>query len=242
MERTRIRGRASMIPLSQMLKENVVAGVFLDRDGVVNANAPCGEYITSPDDLVLLRGVAAAIRRVNELRVPVYIVTNQRWVAHRHDGIEKLRAIHKRLGALLGSAGAYVDGIYACVHEINQCACRKPDRGLVDEVLRHNQKLELASCVLVGDAETDIELASRCGMYSVRLVSYQDNVHFDLESTRAQETAVDLYSAVVGEYFVGDTNRSAREPSPSRLRETFVRRDGASSAEVRASVIQQRPR
>jgi D-glycero-D-manno-heptose 1,7-bisphosphate phosphatase len=222
MERTRIRGPASMIPLSQMLKENVVAGMFLDRDGVVNAKAPRGEYITSPDDLVLLRGVAAAIRHVNELRVPVYIVTNQRWVAHRHDGIEKLRAIHKRLGALLGSTGAYVDGIYACVHEINRCGCRKPERGLVDEVLSHNRKLALSSCVMVGDAETDIELASRCGMYSVRLVSDQDNVHFDLESTRAQETAVDLYSAVVGEHVVGGSNRSARQPSPSRLRETFV--------------------
>ena len=174
--------------------------MFLDRDGVINVKARPGQYVTSPDDLILIDGAAAAIRRVNELRIPVYIVTNQRWVAHRSDGIPKLRAIHSRLEALLASAGAFVDGIYACGHEINQCECRKPQRGLVDQVLRDNPSLRLSSCALVGDSETDIEVAARCGMYSVRLFSYQDS---DPESTGARETAVDLYSAIMGHQATG---------------------------------------
>ena len=189
-----------MITLTQMLTENVVAGMFLDRDGVINVKAPSGEYIRSPSDLILLSGAAAAIGRLNKLRIPVYIVTNQRWVAHRRDGIEKLVAIHSRLGTLLSSAGAHVDGIYACVHEVNRCGCRKPERGLVDQVLSHNPNLALSSCVMVGDSETDIELAARCGMYSVRLFSDQDS---DPESTGARETAVDLYSAIMGHQATG---------------------------------------
>jgi D-glycero-D-manno-heptose 1,7-bisphosphate phosphatase len=184
-----------VIRLTRRLEDNAVAAMFLDRDGVINVKAPPGQYVTSPDDLILIDGAAAAIRRVNELRIPVYIVTNQRWVAHRSDGIPKLRAIHSRLEALLASAGAFVDGIYACGHEINQCECRKPQRGLVDQVLRDNPSLRLSSCALVGDSETDIEVAARCGMYSVRLCSGHGS---EPGRTGACETAEDLYSAVVG--------------------------------------------
>jgi D-glycero-D-manno-heptose 1,7-bisphosphate phosphatase len=189
-----------VIRLTRRLEDNAVAAMFLDRDGVINVKAPPGQYVMSQDDLTLIDGAAAAIRRVNELRIPVYIVTNQRWVAHRSDGIPKLRAIHSRLEALLASAGAFVDGIYACGHEINQCECRKPQRGLVDQVLRDNPSLRLSSCALVGDSETDIEVAARCGMYSVRLFSDQDS---DPESTGARETAVDLYSAIMGHQATG---------------------------------------
>ncbi len=184
-----------MSTLTRRLEDNAVAALFLDRDGVINVKAQPGQYVTSPDDLILIGGAAAAIRRVNELRIPVYIVTNQRWVAHRSDGIPKLRAIHSRLEALLASAGAFVDGIYACGHEINQCDCRKPQRGLVDQVLRDNPSLRLSSCALVGDSETDIEVAARCGMYSVRLCSGHGS---EPGCTGASETADDLYSAVLG--------------------------------------------
>ena len=189
-----------MIPLAQRLRDDLVTGLFLDRDGVINVKAPPGQYITSPDELVLLRGAAVAIRHVNNLGIPVYIVTNQRWVARRHDGIERIRAIHDRLAALLGFVDAYVDGIYTCVHEINRCECRKPKRGLVDQALRYNPRLALSSSVMVGDAETDIELAARCGMYSVRVFASNENTRPAAhERTRAQQTAADLYSAVVGE-------------------------------------------
>jgi D-glycero-D-manno-heptose 1,7-bisphosphate phosphatase len=182
------------MPLAHMLRENIVGGLFLDRDGVINAKAPPGRYVTSPDELVLQRGAAAAIRHVNQLSVPVYVVTNQRWVAHRKGGAAQLHRIHQRLRALLGSAGAHVDGIYACVHEINQCGCRKPDRGLVDQILDRHRTLALSSCALVGDAETDIALATRCGMHSVRVYGDEDGA----ERTRADETATDLHTAVLG--------------------------------------------
>jgi D-glycero-D-manno-heptose 1,7-bisphosphate phosphatase len=212
-----IRGPVGVIPLARMLRANLVAGLFLDRDGVINVKAPAGQYITSPDDLVLLCGAAVAIRYVNKLGIPVYIVTNQRWVASRNDGIERIQAIHNRLGTLLGLEGAYVDGIYTCVHEINRCQCRKPQRGLVDQALRYNPKLALPSSVMVGDAETDIELASRCGMYSVRLFGDEEDIqHSAPQSTQAQETAPDLHSAVVGECIADGYQPTGAQVSLSR--------------------------
>ncbi len=192
-------GPVGMISLAQLLEEHLVTALFLDRDGVINVKAPPGQYITSPEELALLAGAAAAIRHANELGIPVFVVTNQRWVAGHPDGIERLRAIHLRLGRLLSWRGAQVDGIYACVHEINRCSCRKPERGLVDQALRDNPALALSSSAMVGDAETDIELASRCGMHAVRLFDDKEKLQHSAGSTRAHEVAADLYSAVVGE-------------------------------------------
>ncbi|WP_250149778.1 D-glycero-alpha-D-manno-heptose-1,7-bisphosphate 7-phosphatase [Mycolicibacter acidiphilus] len=190
------------IPLAQLLRATQISGLFLDRDGVINVKAPEGRYVTSPDDLVLMPGAAAAIRHVNQLDVPVYVVTNQRWVTHHANGVTQLHRVHHRLHRLLGSTGAHVDGIYACTHEIDRCDCRKPARGLVDQVLEDHPALALASCALVGDSETDIELATECGLYAV-LVSAG---HAEVEATAADEIAPDLHAAVVG-----DTHR----PSPA---------------------------
>ncbi len=54
---------------------------FLDRDGTINVKAPDGEYITAPEQVRLLPGAAAAIRRLNDAGVLVMVVTNQRGIA-----------------------------------------------------------------------------------------------------------------------------------------------------------------
>jgi len=47
---------------------------FLDRDGTIIRDTV---YIRDPDDVELLPGAAAAIRRLNEASVTVVVVTNQ---------------------------------------------------------------------------------------------------------------------------------------------------------------------
>jgi D-glycero-D-manno-heptose 1,7-bisphosphate phosphatase len=179
-----------------LMNSGAVTGMLLDRDGIINTKAAPGEYITSPDKLVLISGASSAIRRVNELGIPVYVVTNQRWAAHYRDGIKRVGIIHQRLRALLGAMGARLDGIYTCVHEIDQCECRKPKRGMVDQILDDHCDLDLSSCVLVGDSKTDIELAMRCGIYSVRVLREQDN----FDGPAADEVTTDLHSAILGHH------------------------------------------
>lgn len=145
--------------------------VFLDRDGVINPKPDEGRYVTSPDDLVLLPGVAASLRVLREIGCPVFVVTNQRWVASTEGGGEALEAVHRRLLDLLAAEGTTVDGIYVCPHEAGSCDCRKPAPGLVHQARRDHPWLRPDRCVLVGDRESDVAVGVDFGMVTVRITA-----------------------------------------------------------------------
>src|SRR3954454_10176331 len=108
------------------------AAVLLDRDGTINVKAAEGEYVTSPEQLVLLDGAAAAIRRLNLARIRVAVITNQRGIALGRMTEADLAAVHRRLVQLLVAEGARVDAIFHCPHEKGTCDCRKPGTAMLE--------------------------------------------------------------------------------------------------------------
>ncbi|HEC32214.1 MAG TPA: Clp protease, partial [Deltaproteobacteria bacterium] len=60
------------------MKRGKCRAVFLDRDGVINRKAPEGEYVKNWDEFQFLPGVKEAIRKLNEKRFLVIVVSNQR--------------------------------------------------------------------------------------------------------------------------------------------------------------------
>jgi D-glycero-D-manno-heptose 1,7-bisphosphate phosphatase len=141
--------------------------VFLDRDGTVNLKPTRGEYVTRPDELALLPGVAATIRRLNEAGIGVAIVTNQRGVALGRMTIDDVDAVHARLAALLEADGARVDAIYTCSHEVGACDCRKPRPGLLLRAQQELHGVDFARAAVVGDSAADVEAGRRVGARTV---------------------------------------------------------------------------
>jgi len=176
------------------------AAVLLDRDGTLNVGAPAGSYVLTPEALVLLPGVAAAVRRLNDTGVPVHVVTNQRGVALGLMSEGALQRVHGGLAALLAREGAWVDGIHACVHEVGSCGCRKPLGGLAERVAVAVPGLDLGRCVVVGDSPVDVGLARAVGARAVRLAPYPDRL--------ADLTVPDLPAAV--EALLGTSRMPAR--------------------------------
>src|SRR5213594_3441846 len=90
-----------------------VTGVFLDRDGTV-----CEEvgYVNHLSRCQLLPRSAEAIRLLNEVGLPIAIVTNQAGVARGYFTEEMIQAVNERVRSLLGERGARVNGIYYCPH------------------------------------------------------------------------------------------------------------------------------
>lgn len=163
--------------------------VFLDRDGTLNVRAPDGAYVTRPEDLVLLPGAAAAVRRLNDRRIPVLLVTNQRCIARGLLTEAGYAAVAARLRALLADFGARLDGEYVCPHESTACGCRKPLPGLLRQAAADRPALRLDRCALVGDAESDVAAGRAVGARTVRLGPAGT-------VTRADLTAPDLAAAV----------------------------------------------
>jgi histidinol-phosphate phosphatase family protein len=137
--------------------------VFLDRDGVVNAKAAPGDYICRWPEFRFLPGIADWIRLFKALGFLVVVVTNQRGVARGLIRPEDLEEIHQKMSEELEKAGAGIDGILCCPHDEGECQCRKPRPGLVREAERR-WNVDLGSSLLIGDSESDRQLAETCGM------------------------------------------------------------------------------
>jgi len=149
--------------------------VFLDRDGTINVEAG---YIRKLDDLVLMPGAGAAIKRLNEIGVPVYLATNQSGPARGYYPEAWIHSLHERLVALLAAEGAHLDDLFYCPHlpdgtvaaYTQACRCRKPEPGMLEDAAAKHQ-IDLARSYMVGDKSTDVDVGRRAGCRTVLLRS-----------------------------------------------------------------------
>jgi histidinol-phosphate phosphatase family protein len=149
--------------------------VFLDRDGTINREVT---HLKSVDQVELLPGTAAAVRRLNRSGVLAVVITNQPVIARGEVSIEEMSRIHARLESKMGASGAFLDGIYLCPHHPDKgfpgevpelkcpCICRKPEQGLIDQACR-DLGIGRQDSWFVGDTTSDVETGRRAGLRTV---------------------------------------------------------------------------
>lgn len=141
-----------------------ISAVFLDRDGVLNQYMPA-DYVKSPDELIVLPGVAAAVRRLNDARLPVIVISNQQGVGKGLMTLADLKAIEARMEeALAQEAGAHIDRCFYCT-DLKSASSprRKPEPGMLHEAAAAFG-LTLADTVFLGDSPTDIAAGRAAGV------------------------------------------------------------------------------
>jgi D-glycero-D-manno-heptose 1,7-bisphosphate phosphatase len=129
--------------------------VLLDRDGTLNEEK---EYLSNPDQLVLVAGAGVALRKLQEAGFGIVIITNQSGIARGYFDVAQLDRIHARLREMLLEFGVELDGIYYCPHEPDDhCDCRKPLPGLVHRAARAHGFLP-DEAWMIGDKEVDVQV------------------------------------------------------------------------------------
>ena len=159
-------GRISAKNLSQKQK-----AVFLDRDGTLNKDRG---FITSPDQLELIDGVAEAVKAINKSGYLAIVITNQPVIARGDCTFEELAEIHAKMETELGKDGAFIDGLYFCPHHKDKgftgerpeykcdCDCRKPKSGLFLQAAK-DFNIDLSQSYMIGDSLKDIEAGEKVG-------------------------------------------------------------------------------
>lgn len=155
-----------------------VSAVFLDRDGTINVKAPEGEYIRTPEELVLLPGAARAIAALNAAGVRTILVTNQRWLSTPSADPARFAAIQERLSQLLADEGAHLDAAYHCPHAADSCDCRKPLAGMLFQAAQEHD-VDLAESVMIGDSESDVLAGRAAGATTILLGAGKADVVVD---------------------------------------------------------------
>lgn len=144
------------------------AAVFLDRDGVLNQRIP-GGYVTKWSEFVLLSGVFDAVRRLRTLGFQLVIVSNQAAVGKGLLSCEELAEITQRGLAQFEAQGSAIDAAFYCLHQpADDCRCRKPHPGLLEESARH-LKIDFSRSFLIGDSPSDITAGGLMGCKTVYL-------------------------------------------------------------------------
>lgn len=169
---------------------------FLDRDGVVNEEL---DYLYQPEKVVILPGVAAALRRLHQEGFLTIVVTNQSGVARGMYGERDVHAVHDRIRELLAADGATVDGFYYCPHHPKfgtPCDCRKPRPGMLLAACR-DFDIGPARSAMAGDRLSDIEAGRSAGCRACYLLK----TGYGLETIRREnitgiDVAEDLADAV----------------------------------------------
>ncbi len=164
------------------------AAAFVDRDGVINelVEDPHSGAPESPlrvQDVALIAGAAAALRRLSQAGLLVVGVSNQPAAAKGTISLAQLMAVQARVLELVAAEGARFDAFRICLHHphgtvpelTGECDCRKPAPGMLLNASRE-LGIDLQRSWMIGDTDSDVVAGQRAGCHTV-LVEHPSSAH-----------------------------------------------------------------
>jgi D-glycero-D-manno-heptose 1,7-bisphosphate phosphatase len=145
--------------------------IFLDRDGTLIEEIG---HLRRIEDLRIYPEALEAVRKINKSGALTIVITNQSAIARGFLDEEQLGDLHGSLQEDFRREGARIDGFYYCPHHpeagtgtyTQECACRKPQPGMLIRAARELQ-LEMAASYMIGDRLGDVEAGHRAGCRSI---------------------------------------------------------------------------
>jgi D-glycero-D-manno-heptose 1,7-bisphosphate phosphatase len=172
----------NVLDRDQQVNPSYGSAVFLDRDGVINANR--ADHILSWDEFTFLPGALKALSLLNAARVPVIVVTNQAVVGKGLLSVAALDDIHARMCAAVLATGGSIFEVLYCPHLASaNCACRKPKPGLL-QLAAEKYNFDLTKSFYVGDALSDITAGTAAGCRCVLVTTGRGRTQILREEAR----------------------------------------------------------
>jgi imidazoleglycerol-phosphate dehydratase / histidinol-phosphatase len=144
--------------------------LFVDRDGTLIEEPPDNQ-VDALEKVRLVPQVVPAMLRLRDAGFRFVMVSNQDGLGSAAFPQDAFERCHDHVMALFASQGIAFDRVFVCPHTADErCACRKPRTGLLTRYLAENS-LDLDRSAVVGDRDTDLELAQNLGIrgYLLRL-------------------------------------------------------------------------
>jgi imidazoleglycerol-phosphate dehydratase/histidinol-phosphatase len=149
--------------------------LFIDRDGTL-IEEPADEQVDSLAKLRLVPGVIAALQRLVHAGFRLVLVSNQDGLGTASFPAAAFREPQDFLRSLLESQGIRFDAEFFCPHfERDNCDCRKPQTGLLTQYLA-DTPIDREHSYVIGDRETDLQLAANLGVGALRIGTTQDAI------------------------------------------------------------------
>lgn len=136
---------------------------------MINRRLP-GDYVRAWEQFRFLPGARAGMRLLREAGYLLVVFTNQRGIARGLMSEADLAEVHRRMQEELARAGAAVDAIFHCPHDVDAaCECRKPRPGMLAQALERFA-IDRSRSLVVGDALSDLEAGRAVGIPGILVV------------------------------------------------------------------------
>jgi imidazoleglycerol-phosphate dehydratase/histidinol-phosphatase len=143
--------------------------LFIDRDGTL-IEEPADQQVDSLDKIRFMPGVFAALAELQRRGFRLAMITNQDGLGTPSFPRRAFEEAHNFILAAFASQGIAFDAVFICPHFPDDgCECRKPKTGLVRDYIR-DAVVELAASAVIGDRDTDLELARNLGVRGLRVL------------------------------------------------------------------------
>lgn len=170
--------------------------VFLDRDGTIIEDL---HYPREAEKVRLVPGAAEGLRELVKKGYLLFVVSNQSGVGRGIIKDHEFKAVHEKTCELLKGEGIEIAEFGYCFHiPDDECACRKPEIGLVPKKYQ-GESLDWTNSFVIGDKECDLELGTNIGATSYLVLTGKGKKSFEelseagrFETYRVKPSLVDV--------------------------------------------------
>ncbi|MCL4345513.1 MAG: HAD family hydrolase [Candidatus Thermoplasmatota archaeon] len=141
--------------------------LFVDRDGTINRDCP---YCKDPSQIVLYDDAVEIMKDFQNKGYLIIIITNQSGINRGYFTIDEFMNFQDVLLGMLLERGVKVVDTFYCPHRPDEnCKCRKPKTGMIEDAVK-KYDINLSESVILGDRDDmEGEIGRRLGMRYVIL-------------------------------------------------------------------------
>lgn len=146
--------------------------LFIDRDGTL-VEEPADQQVDRIDKVKLMPGVIPALLKLQAAGYELVVISNQDGLGTAGFPEPDFTVTQNFIRELFTSQGIKFAAEFFCPHFLkDNCECRKPKTGLLTEYMK--QAIDLANSYVIGDRETDLQLAQNLGVHGIRLITHKN--------------------------------------------------------------------
>ena len=138
--------------------------IFLDRDGIINIDK---EYVFKIEDFEFVKNIFPTLRYLQDLDFLLFIVTNQSGIGRKYYTEKDFITLTDWMLEKFNEEQIFITSIEYCPHHPDDdCKCRKPKTGMIDNVL-NKFDIDLTKSWLIGDRMSDINCGINAGIKNI---------------------------------------------------------------------------
>ena len=147
--------------------------IFIDRDGVINVD---NNYPHKTENLFFYLDALNFLLRSQKLGYRIFIVTNQSGIGRSYFSDKEFNMFMREYFKILSFHKIKNIELRYCPHKpSDNCDCRKPKIGLINDLLKKNI-IDKEMSWMIGDKLSDINFGRRIGLKNLTLIRRSERI------------------------------------------------------------------